>query len=156
VAPRADSAVAAADSPSVIVRPARPSDAAAITAIDERHTGVAKPEHWAARLAESRSATGVALVAEQDGAVIGYLLGQVRAWEFGSPPAGWIYGVGVDPLVQHGGVGRRLLEAARPLFAELGATSLRTMVQRDSVILQRFFRSAGFVAGPFVELEAEL
>jgi len=142
--------------PSISIRRAKPSDAKTITRIDFKRTGIAKPTHWRDRLAECRSKNGVALVAEQDGKVAGYILGQVRAWEFGSPPTGWVYAVAVAPDVQGKAIGRRLAEAAVERFASAGVVSIRTMVQRESIALLRFFRSLGFRAGPFVELEMQL
>ncbi len=42
----------------------------------------------------------------------GYLLGEVRAFEFGSEPCGWIFAVGVDPNSERRGVASRLLAEA--------------------------------------------
>ena len=85
--------------------------------------------------------------------VLGYLGGEVRSWEFGSEPAGWIFALGVDPRALHHGLGRLLLDAAVARFAELGVRTVRTMVRRDDVSVLSFFRSGRFVAGPYVELE---
>lgn len=134
------------------IRDARQNDAPAITAIDARHTGVAKPAHWRKMLTHCRDG-GVAVVAECGRDLVGYLLGEVRAWEFGSPPTGWIYAVGVSPDAESAGVGRRLVESACERFGVMQVTAVRTMVQRESIALLRFFRGAGFVTGPFVELE---
>lgn len=135
------------------VRPARPGDATAITRIDAGHTGVGKPKHWKALLESCRQDKGVALVAEFDTRVVGFLLGEVRAWEFGSPPTGWIYAMGVLPSEQGDGLGRSLVKAAEEWFVTAGARSVRTMVRREDVALLRFFRGAGFAAGPFVQME---
>ena len=139
----------------ILLRAAVPDDAQAIAAIDAEHTGVEKVLHWRGLLTGCRDNGGLALVAEQDGDVIAYIVGEVRAWEFGSPPTGWIYAVGVAPRSQGHAVGRRLVDAAREHFAALGVSSLRTMVRRENVELLRFFRSSGFIAGPFVELEVD-
>ena len=86
----------------------------------------------------------------------GYLVGEVRSWEFGSEPAGWIFAVGVDPRQEGSGVGKMLLDAAEARFSALGVRTVRTMVQKDDVKVLRFFRSGHFSAGPYVELELEL
>lgn len=140
----------------IAIRAARPRDADRISKIDAQHTGEAKNDHWKHLLATCRKNGGVAFVAEERGDVCGFLLGEVRAWEFGSPPTGWVYAVGVAPHSRQRHVGQQLLQAALGAFATAGVRSVRTMVRRDSVDLLRFFRGAGFVAGPFVELEAEL
>lgn len=145
------------------IRPIRPGDAAAVARIDAAHTGAAKLRFWrdvVARHARTgpRPGARVGLVATNDGAdrVVGYLLGQVRAFEFGSEPCGWIFAVGVHPDHLHHGVASALFREARDRFAALGVTLLRTMVRREDVPVQTFFRNQGFAAGPYMELELSL
>ena len=140
--------------PALTVRPAVLADAKAMTAIDAQHTSVAKPQHWQ-KLLEAAGDTDVALVAVLGDEVVGFVVGETRAWEFGSPPTGWVYAVGVSPEVQQSGVGRQLVTAVLDEFNNRGVASVRTMVRREDVTLLRFFRTAGFTAGPFVELEVE-
>jgi ribosomal protein S18 acetylase RimI-like enzyme len=85
--------------------------------------------------------------------VAGYLVGDVRSWEFGSEPAGWIFALGVEPRCERRGLGRLLLDEARRRFAALGLRTVRTMVRKDDVPVLRFFRGEHFVAGPYLELE---
>lgn len=138
------------------IRRLKEADLPRLVEIDEAHTGVRKDEHWRKLLSGRRTRERLSLVAELSGSVVGYLVGETRAWEFGSPPAGWIYAIGVDEAARRCGVGTALLRAARMAFAERGLTVTRTMVRRDDIELLRFFRSDGYAAGPFVELEAEL
>ena len=96
----------------------------------------------------------VALVAaDARGKVAGYLVGDVRSWEFGSAPAGWIFALGVDPKAERQGLGSELLAAAVEAFRARGIGTVRTRVRRDDVPTLRFFRSGGFAAGPYVEME---
>jgi ribosomal protein S18 acetylase RimI-like enzyme len=88
--------------------------------------------------------------------VAGYLVGDVRSWEFGSEPAGWIFAIGVDPRSGRQGLGRRLFDEARRRFAALGVASVRTMVKSDDMAVLRFFRSVHFSAGRYLELELGL
>ena len=98
----------------------------------------------------------VALVAVlEGGAVAGYIVGEIRVWEFGSAPAGWIFALGVDPQFARQGLGRELRDRAIKRFDELGARIVRTMVKRDDVDVLRFFRDGGFRSGSYVELEVE-
>ncbi len=135
------------------LRPLRVADLRAVTAIDARHTGVTKLTHWREVLARARGAHQLALGAEAGGHLAGYLFGEIRAWEFGSPPTGWIYAVGVDPKHARQGIATRLVLAARRWFTERGAAHVRTMVRRGDIELLRFFRASGFAAAPYVELE---
>jgi len=147
----------------ITVRPIRKDDVAAITRIDALHTGSAKRKWWddvVARHAKTPAKGGlrVGLVAVEGPSkkVVGFLFGQVRAFEFGSPPCGWIFAVGVHPDASRRGIAGRLLEEAKARFKAAGVPLVRTMVRNDDVPVLTFFRSHGFAAGPFVELELSL
>ena len=147
------------------VRNIRTDDAAELSRIDAAHTGLEKPEWWAdvvkrhvRRGPEGPSRVGLVAVEHAAGRerVVGYVLGQVRAFEFGSEPCGWIYAVGVDPSRLRAGIAKELLAEATARFEEAGVKLVRTMVRRDDVPVLTLFRSEGFVGGPFVELEKPL
>ena len=140
------------------VRPMSGRDLERVAVIYEDHTGVLPPESWRGRVDDllAREGAAVALVATTGERVVGYLVGEVRSWEFGSPPAGWIIGVGVGRDHQGDSVGRLLLQAALARFGAADVTAVRTMVRRDDVGVLRFFRGSGFAAGPYTELELEL
>lgn len=97
-----------------------------------------------------------AIGADVGDGLAGYLFGEVRAVEFGADPAGWVFSVGVDPTRQRQGIARALLAEAKRRFALSGVRHVRTMVKRNDVAILSFFRSAGFVGGPFVQLEVDL
>lgn len=148
-----------------ILRDIRPDDAAALSAIDAAHTGEAKPAWWeevvkrhVRRGPRGSSRVGIVAVDAGEGAehVVGYALGQVRAFEFGSEPCGWIYAVGVHPSRLRAGIAKSLLDEATARFEEMGVKLVRTMVRRDDVPVLTLFRNEGFVAGPFIELEKPL
>ena len=44
-------------------------------------------------------------MAESDGRVCGFVIGEVRDWEFGAPPCGWLFAIDVMPSARQGGVG---------------------------------------------------
>jgi len=145
------------------IRPIRREDAPALALIDAAHTGVSKPEWWddvverhVRKGAKGGARVGLVAVAGKPEKVVGYVLGQVRAFEFGSDPCGWIYAVGVSPARLREGIATRLLEEARKRFAEIGMKLIRTMVRRDDVPVLTVFRNEGFAAGPYVELELAL
>ncbi len=154
-----------------LIRTLTSEDLDAVAAIYAAHTAATPPATWRARLSSLLTGSGatVALVAalpatdgvaggSDQGAdqVIGYLVGEVRSWEFGSPPAGWIFALAVAREHQDRGVARRLATEAVQRFRALGVSTLRTMVRRDDVDVLRFFRGAGYVAGPYTELELDL
>jgi ribosomal protein S18 acetylase RimI-like enzyme len=138
----------------VKIREAEPVDIEAVGALDTRITGLAKPDYW--RKAYGRYGTRpdrYFLVAERDGKVVGFILGEVRAWEFGSPPAGWVFALGVDPGSREGGVGSRLFAALIARMKTSGVTLVRTMLARDDALNMAFFRSQGMMGGAFIQLE---
>lgn len=142
------------------VRDLAPADLDDVVRIDATHAGEAKPEYWAEVFREflgsGRKPSRVGLAAEEDGVLVGHLLGEVRAFEFGSEPCGWVFAVGVDPRRLRAGVASGLLAEACRRFRAAGVRRVRTMVRRDDVPMLSFFRASGFVGGAFAQLEAEL
>jgi ribosomal protein S18 acetylase RimI-like enzyme len=86
----------------------------------------------------------------------GFAIGEIRAWEFGSPPAGWIFAIQVDPTLRQGGVGTALFDGLCTRFRAQGVDRVRTMVDRRDHLILSFFRAQGLTAGPSLELEMEL
>jgi ribosomal protein S18 acetylase RimI-like enzyme len=139
------------------IREAEPVDIDAVTALDARITGLAKPDYW--RRAYTRYGTRPTryfLVAEIAGRVRGFVLGEERAWEFGSPPSGWVFAIGVDPDAREGGIGSRLFAAICARMKASGVRTVRTMLARDDALNMAFFRSQGMRGGPFIQLEMPL
>ena len=97
------------------------------------------------------------LVAETDkGALAGFIAGEVRAWEFGQPAAGWVFAIQIDPRLRQRGVGSQLFDALVARFKEEGVTRVRTLVDRKDHLILSFFRAQGMVAGPSLQLDKEL
>lgn len=141
------------------IRPAEPVDLPAIAALDARLTGRAKAAYWQDMLA--RYAGGPPerhfLVAESPkGALAGFIAGEVRAWEFGQPPAGWVFAVQVDPKLRLKGTGSALFEALAARFKAQGVTHIRTLVDRKDHLILSFFRAQGMTAGPSLQLDKAL
>ncbi len=159
---RAANPHAAAQASAFIVRKAKRGDVAAVTALDERITGLAKSEHWLELYDRQKKAgqpAGIFLVAigaEAPDQLLGFIVGEIRAWEFGSAPCGWVYALSVDPQSRQLGVGEALLEAMAGEFRDAGVAKMRTMVTRDNLLPMLFFRGEGMMAGPYVQLEKDL
>ena len=84
------------------------------------------------------------------------MIGEIRDWEFGSPPCGWVFAISVDPAARLGGVGTRLLASIAEDFRREGVTKLRTMLSRDNTLILSFFRSQGMTTGTLLPLEMDL
>ncbi len=146
----------------VNLRPASLSDLQNIIDIDAKVTGLEKRDYWEDRLdryterdgrhvivAESSDTTG-------EGALLGFIVGEVRAWEFGSKPCGWIFAIGVSPDHRAQGIGEQLFAALCDALKSDGADSIRTMIARKDQLNMSFFRAQGMMGGPFIELEKPL
>lgn len=142
------------------IRKLRQADLADVVRIDAHHTGQRKLAYWRQvfrQFLESRDGrTRVGLAAVADGGLVGYLLGEVRAFEFGSEPCGWIFAVGVDPRWLRAGIGSVLLQAADEAFRAKKVSRVRTMVRRSHVPVLSFFRASGFEGGAYLQLEKDL
>ena len=145
---------------SLRVRDLRRADLPDIIRIDAAHAGLPRAAYWSAVLRDFLDGKDgrlrVGLGAERGDRLVGHLLGEVRAFEFGSEPCGWIFAVGVDRASLRHGVASRLLDEACARFRKAGLARVRTMVKRTDVPVHAFFRAAGFVAGSFVQLEMSL
>jgi len=148
----------------VSIRRVRAGDVAEVIAIDEHVTGLAKAKYWHEvfeRYGKRRLADRLFLVAETckakgRGAIAGFIIGEVRAWEFGSAPCGWVFALSVEPDARLRGVGQALLAAIAQEFKKAGVSKMRTMVARDNRLHLTFFRSQGMMAGLYIQLEKEL
>jgi ribosomal protein S18 acetylase RimI-like enzyme len=147
----------------VRIRRARAADITAIIDLDERVTRLAKPDYWRdifERYGNRRLDERFFLVAEGDGAnatvLLGFIIGEVRAWEFGSEPCGWVFAFSVDPKARQQRIGEKLFEAISEQFRTAGMRTMRTMVARDNQLHLAFFRSEGMMAGRYIQLEMDL
>ena len=146
------------------VRRVRASDMANVIALDAHVTKLAKPGYWNdvfRRYGKQRLHERFFLVAENraDGSnprLLGFIIGEVRAWEFGSTPCGWVFALSVDPDARLYGAGSALLEVISAEFKKAGVSKMRTMVARDAQLPMLFFRSEGMMAGPYIQLEKDL
>lgn len=97
------------------------------------------------------------LGAEFNSRLVGFVLGEVRSWEFGSgEKTGWIEVLGVDPEFWGLGIGRRLGEALLKEFKEKGVVRVRTLVDSYSGELIAYFRALGFQVLNMIPLEKTL
>jgi ribosomal protein S18 acetylase RimI-like enzyme len=147
------------------IHSAVPSNAEALIQLDERITGIRKAEYWHDLFKRLHARPPADLfiflaepagTAETDGRILGFVIGEVRAWEFGSEPCGWVFAIGVDPKARESGIGEALLAHISESFRAVGVRTVRTMIARDNHPLMSFFRSEGMTTGPYLQLENEL
>jgi GNAT superfamily N-acetyltransferase len=159
-AARAEAAPAVRPRSDLSIRPVRRGDLESVIAIDTQVTGLEKRDYWRAvyrRYGEAASTPSAQfLVAEAAGEVVGFVIGEVRDWEFGAPPCGWVFAIDVRPDARLAGIGTRLLESICAGFRRAGVRKLRTMLGSDNTLILSFFRSQGMMAGRFIPLEMDL
>ena len=133
-------------------------DIARIVAIDERLSGVYRPEVWERRVMYYlRRDPDASQVAEMGGKVVGFMLSDLRGGEFGlEETSGWIERFGVDPDFQGRSIGRRLFEAVVEHLKRQGATTVRTLVEKKDSELATFLRAVGFKDAPLTALEMRI
>jgi ribosomal protein S18 acetylase RimI-like enzyme len=140
------------------IRPLDELDIGSVVRIDERITGQYRPEFWEQRIGYYlRRDPDASRVVEVDGKVVGFMLGDVRAGEFGlEEPSGWIERFGIDPDFRGRDLGTGMFEAIRAHFQAAGATTVRTLVDGKDAGLTGFLKALGFAPSPLQALEIRL
>lgn len=99
----------------------------------------------------------VVLVAERDGAVVGYVYAglEPQSWKELREPAGFIHDVVVDDTGRRAGVATMLLEAAIAWLRERGTPRVMMWTAEPNVSAQRLFAKLGF-RRTMIEMTREL
>jgi ribosomal protein S18 acetylase RimI-like enzyme len=137
-----------ASTAALTVRSLTELDLDGIVRIAEKTRGRYEPDLWESRVTYYlRRAPEGSVVAEADGEVVGFMLGDVRTGEFGiEEKSGWIEVLGVDPEAAGRGVGRALADEMLSRFRRAGVGTVRTMVDVSMPELEAFFGRLGFEA----------
>ena len=140
------------------IRPLDELDIGAIVKIDERITGIYRPDVWERRVGYYlRRDPDASQVAEVGGRVVGFLMADLRAGEFGiEEPSGWIERFGIDPEYRGRDLGKQMFDALRRHFAAQGAITVRTMVNREEAGVAGFLGAMGFAPSSLQALEMTL
>jgi ribosomal protein S18 acetylase RimI-like enzyme len=140
------------------IRPLDELDIGAIVRIDELVTGIYRPDVWEQRVAYYlRRDPDSSQVAEVDGQVVGFMLGDVRAGEFGiEQPSGWIERFGIDPAHRGRDLGRRMFAAILAHFRAAGAGTVRTLADREDTAVAGFLNALGFRPSLLQALEMDV
>ncbi len=141
-----------------IVRVMREEDLERIIEIDNMVLGERRPDYWERKIEVTGMKSPLpSLVAELDGKVIGFLLGEASGWEYGVPEnIGWIDTIGVDPTYQKKGIARLLMDEMLSAMKKVGVKKVYTLVNWREWSLLRFFDAMGFKRGDMINLEFEL
>lgn len=141
----------------MLIRRLTMQDIESVLRIDEKITGRSHEVYWEGIIANYIDRSPAAcLAAEVDGKMVGFILGDVRGWEFNIPLSGWIEVLGVDPNYQGKGIGRKLASLLFDYFRRNNIQRVHTMINWNDADLVDYFRSLGFLRGNFIHLEKTL
>jgi len=140
------------------IRTLRREDLDAIVRIDEKVLGENRKSYWEKKLElMNNRSSQISLVAEVEGSVVGFILGDVSGWEFGVPETiGWIDTIGVDPAYQKKGLARALAHELIKNLKVLGVKTIYTLVSWNDWDLLQFFHAMGFTRGDMINLELKI
>ena len=142
------------------MRPVRRSDLEQVVALDAQETGLEKRDYWERVYKRYGRATrgeqSWFLVAVTGHEIVGFVIGEVRDWEFGSPPCGWLFAINIAAGARLAGIGSRLMGTFCEALRAAGVRKLRTMLSRDNTLVLSFFRSQGMMAAPIIPLELDV
>jgi len=140
------------------IRPLSKEDLEAIVEIDAKVLGENRKDYWdkKLRLTNDKSSQ-VSLVAEVEGKILGFILGDVSGWEFGvSDTIGWINTIGVDPAYQKKGLATALANELIKRLKVIGVRTIYTLVSWNDWDLLQFFHAMGFTRGDMINLELKV
>jgi len=142
----------------VIIRTLKKDDLDAIVGIDEKVLGENRKNYWERKLELiNHQSTRVSLVAEVEGKVVGFILGDISGWEFGVPETiGWIDTIGIDPASQKKGLATALAHELIQNLKGVGVKTIYTLVNWNDWDLLQFFHAMGFTRGDLINLELKI
>lgn len=141
-----------------VIRTMSAKDLDRIVQIDTKVLGKSRSEYWEMKLELVEKHSPMAsLVAEIDGEVVGFIIGDASGWEYGVPEhIGWIDTIGVDPAFQGKGIAKMLFTEMITALKKVGIVTIYTFVNWRDWSLLRFFNAMGFEKGDMVNLEMKL
>ena len=144
----------------VNIRIMKQEDIDSIINIDAKISGRENPEYYRrkCKMALDDSIQMVtSLVAEYDGKVIGFVMGNLFIGEFGIPePTASIDTIGVDPEYQNQGLGNELIDQCISHMRKAGAESVYILVNWNDWAMLRLFEKKGFAPAASLKLERSL
>ncbi len=142
----------------VKIRPLKEQDLETIVEIDGKVLGEKRKDYWGRKLEQmNNKSTQISLVAEVEGADVGFILGEVSGWEFGVPDTiGWIDTIGVDPVYQKRGLATALAQELIKKLETIKVKTIYTLVSWNDWDLLQFFHAMGFTRGDMINLELKI
>ena len=139
------------------MRVMRLDDVDAVAAIDKLVTKSDRREYYARKIesvVDNPHNINSSLVAELDGKIVGFIMGDIYFGEFGVPEtSATIDTIGVAPDYQKHGVAQDLMDQFLTNMKGAGVRKVYTLVNWDDFKLEKFFARHKFVPSKLVNLE---
>jgi len=143
-----------------VMRVLKKADLDSIVAIDRQTSRQDRHEYYERKIAvitDPARSINSSIVAEVNGKVVGFIMGDVYFGEFGIPEtSATIDSLGVDPAIQNKGVASELLDQFMMNMKVAGVTKVYTLVNWDDFTLEKFFSHHKFVPSKRINLEFQL
>jgi ribosomal protein S18 acetylase RimI-like enzyme len=109
---------------------------------------------WAQQMVKDhlRKQEGVGFVAEKEGQVVGFIIGEMKGEGFGLDKSGWLELIMVHPRHMGAGIGYAMARKLFDYFRRRGIRDVHTSVLWDAVDMLSFFKSLGFDRSTFINL----
>ena len=139
------------DEQDIKVRRMVDEDMPMVKVIDRSLSGTKRAISWPvhAELEAEVYRPAMSFVAELNGVVVGFILGDIRGVEYEKDIKGWIDMVAVHPKYQGLGIGRRLVEAFCEA-CEQNKVNAQVLLRDEDELLKGFFNLLDFRRGDFV------
>jgi predicted N-acetyltransferase YhbS len=145
---------------SINIRLMKADDFDAVVEIDEKVLKTSRPDYYKMKfekLVRSGDYVPTSLVAEEDGKVIGFVMGELFQGEYGiAEEKATLDTIGVHPDYQHMGIGERLITEFMDHLKKLGVEKVNTLVDWDDSGLTHFFSMNHFSPSKTINLERSL
>ena len=142
------------------VRLLNQKDFKSVVVIDEKVFGHARPEYYEtkfARALDEKNRIPLSLVAEIDGKVVGFLMGELFIGEYGIPvTTATLDTIGVDPDFQGRGIAGQLMNELIGHLRKAGVQKINTLTDWNDWQLIRFFSARGFSPAKTINLELKI
>lgn len=121
------------------------------------HSAISKKKtsrKWVQQMVKDhlRKQEEVGFVAEKEGQIVGFIIGEIKGEGFGLEKSGWLEVVMVHPRYMGAGIGYAMAHRLFDYFRRRGIRDVHTSVLWDAVDMLSFFKSLGFDRSTFINL----
>ncbi|HSO09893.1 MAG TPA: GNAT family N-acetyltransferase [Desulfoprunum sp.] len=136
------------------------NDLEAILKIDEKIVKTSRLEYYQLkfeRLFSSKDYLPTSFVAEDNGVVVGFLMGELYMGQFGIlQEVASMDTIGIDPAYQHRGIGKKLMDEFIDHLRQIGVNKINTLVDWNDAGLIHFFSANQFSPSRTINLERNI